>query len=179
MGAGLAPLTFVFLSRILFIGRFILRFRWLFVLLVFVGLAQAQLLDMSEMSESYMVENKIHKVKVEGTVHMDDRAVLSRIGIRDGQSYSPTALTEKVQSSVTSLYKSGLFDDVTAWIDYVGDGTDVDLIFKIKELPALDTAVFEGPDEVSEEDLKLKSRRKQEYGDLHCPRGRKGQGAPV
>ena len=158
MGAGLAPLTFVFLSRILFIGRFILRFRWLFVLLVFVGLAQAQLLDMSEMSESYMVENKIHKVKVEGTVHMDDRAVLSRIGIRDGQSYSPTALTEKVQSSVTSLYKSGLFDDVTAWIDYVGDGTDVDLIFKIKELPALDTAVFEGPDEVSEEDLKLKTR---------------------
>ena len=128
--AGLSPLTFVFLSRILFIGRFILLFRSLFVLFVFVALSWGQLLDMSEMSDSYMVENKIHKVKVEGTVHMDDRAVLSRIGIRDGQSYSPTALTEKVQSSVTSLYKSGLFDDVTAWIDYVGEGTDVDLIFK-------------------------------------------------
>lgn len=123
-----------------------------------VGLAQAQLLDMSEMSESYMVENKIHKVKVEGTVHMDERSVLSRIGIRDGQSYSPTGLTEKVQSSVTSLYESGLFDDVTAWIDYVGDGSDVDLIFKIKELPALDTAVLDGCDEVSEEDLRLKIR---------------------
>lgn len=91
-------------------------------------------------------------------VHMDERSVLSRIGIRDGQSYSPTGLTEKVQSSVTSLYESGLFDDVTAWIDYVGEGSDVDLIFKIKELPALDTAVLDGCDEVSEEDLRLKIR---------------------
>ncbi len=113
---------------------------------------------MSEMSDSYMVENRVNKVKVEGTVHMDPRSVLSRVGIKDGQSYSPTGLTEKVQSSVTSLYESGLFDDVTAWIDYVGDGSDVELIFKIKELPALDTAVLEGCDEVSEEDLRLKIR---------------------
>jgi len=130
----------------------------LYLVLFVVGFAQAQLLDMSEMSESYMVENKINKVRVEGTVHMDQRSVLSRIGIRDGQSFSPTGLTEKVQASVTSLYESGLFDDVTAWIDYVGDGSDVDLIFKIKELPALDTAVLDGCDEVSEEDLRLKIR---------------------
>ena len=142
----------------MFIGRFILQSRLLFVLLMVVGFAQAQLLDMSEMSESYMSENKINKVKVEGMVHMDERSVLSRIGIRDGQSYSPSALSEKVQSSVTALYESGLFDDVTAWVDYVGEGTDVDLIFKIKELPALDTAIIDGADEVSEEDLRLKIR---------------------
>ncbi len=130
----------------------------LFAVVLLVGYAQAQLLDMSEMSDSYTVENKINKVKVEGTVHMDPRAVLSRVGIRDGQSYSPNALTEKVQSSVSSLYESGLFDDVTAWIDYVGEGTDVELIFKVKELPALDTTVFEGCDDVSEEDLRLKLR---------------------
>lgn len=140
------------------IGRFILRSRLLFILLMFVAFAQAQLLDMSEMSESYMAENKVNKVKVEGTLHMDERSVLSRIGIRDGQSYSPSALTEKVQSSVTSLYESGLFDDVTAWIDYVGDGSDVELIFKIKELPALDTAVIDGCDEITEDDLRLKIR---------------------
>lgn len=110
--------------------------RLLFAIVVLVGFAQAQLLDMSEMSESYMAENAVTKVKVEGTVHMDPRAVISRVGVKEGQSYSPSALSDKVQSSVTSLYESGLFDDVSAWIDYVGDGTDVELIFKIKELPA-------------------------------------------
>ena len=124
----------------------------------FVGIVNAQLLDMSQMSQNYMAENRINKVKVEGNVHMDQRSVLSRIGIRDGQSYTPTALTEKVQGAVTSLYESGLFDDVTAWVDYLDEGTDVDLIFKIKELPALDTAILDGCDEISEEDLRLKLR---------------------
>ena len=105
-----------------------------------------------------MAENKINQVKVEGNRNMDQRSVLSRIGIRAGQSYSPTALTDKVQKAVTGLYESGLFDDVTAWIDYLDNGTDVDLIFKIKELPALDTAILDGCDEISEEDLRLKIR---------------------
>lgn len=113
---------------------------------------------MSQMSTNYMAENTIRKVKVEGYVHMDERSILSRIGIRDGQSYAPSALTDKVQGAVTALYESGLFDDVTAWVDYVDDGSTVDLIFKIKELPALDTAIIDGADEVSEEDLRLKLR---------------------
>ena len=105
-----------------------------------------------------MAENKVRKVMVDGTENMDERSVLSRVSVRDGQTYSPAALSEKIQSSVTNLYNSGLFDDVTAWIDYVDDGTDVDVIFKIKELPALDTAYFDGCDEVAEEDLRLKLR---------------------
>ncbi len=110
------------------------------------------------MSPEFMVENKIHQVRVEGNMHMDERSVLSRIGVRSGQLYTPSALSEKVQGAVTALYESGLFDDVTAWIDYVNEGTDVDLIFKIKELPALDTAILDGCDEISEEDLRLKLR---------------------
>jgi len=120
-------------------------------------MSNAQLLDMSQISDKYMVENKINKIRVEGTHHMDDRSVLGRIGIRTGQSYSPTSLSEKVQNSVSTLYASGLFDDVTAWVDYVGDdGSYVDLVFKVKELPALDTAILDGCDEVSEDDLRLK-----------------------
>ena len=120
-------------------------------------MSNAQLLDMSQISDKYMVENKINKIHVEGTHHMDERSVLGRIGIRPGQSYSPTSLSEKVQNSVSTLYASGLFDDVTAWVDYVGDdGSNVDLVFKVKELPALDTAILDGCDEVSEDDLRLK-----------------------
>ena len=84
--------NFVFFDLI---GRFILRLRVVFLLLFFVGLASAQLLDMSQMSADYMAENKVHKVRVEGNQHMDERAVLSRIGIRDGQSYSPAACPKK------------------------------------------------------------------------------------
>ena len=105
-----------------------------------------------------MAENKVRKVMVDGTENMDERSVLSRIGIRDGQTYTPAALSEKIQTSVINLYNSGLFDDVTAWIDYVDEGTDVDVIFKIKELPALDSAYFDGCDEISEDDLRLKLR---------------------
>ena len=50
------------------------------------------------------------------------------------------------------------FDDVSAWVDYIDNSTEVDLIFKIKELPALDTAVLDGNDEISEDDLRLKMR---------------------
>ena len=159
---GLDSLFFVFLGRILsffdWIGRFILRCRLIFLLLFFVGFASAQLLDLSQMPGNYMAENKVRKVRVEGNQHMDERDILSRIGVRGGESYSPVALSERVQGAVTSLYESGLFDDVTAWVDYVDEGSDVDLIFKIKELPALDTAIIDGCDEVPEEDLRLKIR---------------------
>ncbi|WP_290957397.1 POTRA domain-containing protein [Fibrobacter sp.] len=127
----------------------------IFLILAIVSVTRAQLL---EVSDSFMAENKVRKVMVDGTENMDERSVLGRVNIRDGQTYSPTALSEKIQASVLSLYNSGLFDDVTAWIDYVDDGTDVDVIFKIKELPALDTAYFDGCDEISEEDLRLKLR---------------------
>ena len=141
----------------LHIGRFILL-RLLFLLLVLIGVSEAQLLDMSQMSTDYMAENTVRKVRVEGNMNMDERAVISRIGIRDGQSYSPTALSDRVQGAVTALYGSGLFDDVSAWIDYLDSANAVDLVFKIKELPALDTAVFDGCDEVSEDDLRMKIR---------------------
>ncbi|MCF0217078.1 MAG: BamA/TamA family outer membrane protein [Fibrobacteraceae bacterium] len=137
------------------IGRFILRFRLIFAVLALVGLAQAQMLDVSD---NFMVENKIHKIRVEGNLNMDERSVRSRIGIRDGQSYAPSALSDKVQKAVVSLYESGLFDDVSVWMDYVGDGSEVDLIFRIKELPALDTAIIDGCDDIAEEDLRMKLR---------------------
>ena len=137
------------------IGRFILRLRLIFLILAIVSVTRAQLL---EVSDSFMAENRVRKVMVDGTENMDERAVLGRVSIRDGQTFTPAALSEKIQASVLNLYNSEQYDDVTAWIEYVGDGTDVDVIFKIKELPALDTVLFDGCDEISEEDLRLKLR---------------------
>ena len=51
-------------------------------------MSNAQLLDMSQISDKYMVENKINKIRVEGTHHMDERSVLGRIGLGDGAGRS-------------------------------------------------------------------------------------------
>lgn len=88
---------------------------------------------------------------------MDERSVLSRVSVRDGQSFSPMVLSDKIKSSVSSLYESGYFDDVSAWVDYTGTPNELDLIFRVKELPALDTIEFEGYDEIAVEDLMLKT----------------------
>ena len=121
--------------------------------MIFLSVSNAQLLDVSEQAS---IENTIRQVSVEGHVNMDERSILSRVSVRTGQSLSPMALSEKVQSSVSALYESGFFDDVSAWIEYTGEANDVNLWFRVKELPALDTVLIEGNDEISIEDLNLK-----------------------
>jgi outer membrane protein insertion porin family len=93
---------------------------------------------------------------VEGNVNMDSRSVLSRLLVKPNTDYHPTQLAEKVQSSVSALYESGYFDDVSAWADYTEVPGELDLVFKVSELPALDTFDIEGNDEVSIEDLRPK-----------------------
>ena len=141
------------------IGRFTLHCRLIFLVLFLVGVASAQLLDLSQMPGNYMTENKVRRIRVEGDLYSDQANVLNRIGLRDGQSYPPAVLSEKIQTAVTELYESGFFEDVTVWVDYVDESSDVELIFKVKERPTLDsTIVIDGCDEVSEEDLRLKIR---------------------
>ncbi|MFA6836093.1 MAG: POTRA domain-containing protein [Fibrobacteraceae bacterium] len=112
----------------------------------------AQLLDVPD---DFTKETTVRHVRAEGTVNMDERSVLNRVSVRDGQAFPPSVFAEKVQKSVSSLYETGYFDDVTAWVDYLNDGK-VDLIFRVVELPALDTVLLEGYDEISEDDLRLK-----------------------
>ena len=114
----------------------------------------AQLLDVPE---EYTTPTTVRHVRAEGLINMDERSVLSRVSVRDGQVLPPSAFTEKVQKSVSDLFETGYFDDVTAWVDYQpGNENKVDLVFRVVELPALDTIFIEGCDEISEEDVRLK-----------------------
>ena len=54
-------------------------------------------------SEEFMLENRVRLVRVEGIVNMDERSVLSRVSVRDGQSFSPMVLSDKIKSSVSSF----------------------------------------------------------------------------
>ena len=96
-----------------FIGRSILRSRSLLFVLALVGMSNAQLLDMSQISDKYMVENKINKIHVEGTHHMDERSVLGRIGIRTGQSFSPSTLFLALAGSRNLVNLCELFEDAS------------------------------------------------------------------
>lgn len=115
--------------------------------------SQAQLADASATS---LDENRVREIRVEGNVNMDSRSVLSRLTVKAGTSYHPTVLAEKVQTSVSALYESGFFDDVSALADYTDVPGELDLIFRVSELPALDTFDIEGNDEISVEDLRPK-----------------------
>lgn len=134
-------------------GRIVLLTRVFSLICLLTAAVFAQLL---EPSDEFLSENRIRMVRVEGLVNMDARSVLSRVSVRDGQRFSPMILSDKIQASVNSLYESGYFDDVSAWADYTENPNELDIIFKVKELPALDTIEFVGCDEITDEDLMLK-----------------------
>jgi len=81
----------------------------------------------------------------------------SRISLKENVKYSPSALAEQVKKSIESLYETGKFDDVRAYARY-GENGDVDLVFEVSEQPALDTLLIEGNDDVTEDELRLKTR---------------------
>lgn len=145
---------FVFFGLSLFlVGRCSLILRILILLLLSLSAVQAQFADATAMS---MEENHVRNIRVEGTINMDERSVLSRLSIKPNTSYAPSVLSEKVQGSVNALYESGYFDDVSAWVDYTGKPGELDMVFRISELPALDTFDLEGNDEVTSDDLRPK-----------------------
>ena len=104
-------------------------FRVIVFLLVLVAFPMAQLLDVPE---EFTTPTTVRHVRAEGLVNMDERSVLSRVSVRDGQAFQPSALTEKVQKSVSDLFETGFFDVVSAWIDYQPcNEYIVDLVFRV------------------------------------------------
>lgn len=132
-----------------------MRLYWFSILFLWCGIASAQLLD--DVANSALETVRIRTLRFEGLQNVDESSVRSRIHLDAGQSLTPATLTTKVKASVTSLHESGLFDDVTAWYDYSKDRVDeLDVVFRLAELPALDTFAIEGNDAVTSEDLSAK-----------------------
>ena len=116
--------------------------------------AFAQFADMPlNSSES----NEVGSISIEGVLYTDPLSLKSRISVKENTRYSPSILSEQVKKSVESLYETGMFSDVKALAQY-GENGEVNLIFEIAEQPALDTLLIEGNDDITEEDLRLKTR---------------------
>ncbi|GHV12344.1 hypothetical protein AGMMS49938_04700 [Fibrobacterales bacterium] len=135
------------------------------LLLCLLGLAFSQFVDRAS---GEMEQNRIRRVLVEGNVYTEPASVISRISIKENSSYPPATLSELVRKSIESVYETGLFDDVQVSAEYVEDSDPamqanpdpnaMDIIFTVAEHPALDTLIIEGNDEMTEDDLRLKTR---------------------
>jgi outer membrane protein insertion porin family len=133
----------------------LMRLSWLILVVSLCGVASAQFVE--DVANSALETSKIRAVRYEGLLNVDESAVRSRVQLDVGQALTPANLAGKVKASVTSLYESGLFDDVTAWYDYSQERQDeLDVVFRFVELPALDTFSIEGNDVVTAEDLQTK-----------------------
>ncbi len=82
-------------------------------------------------------------IQVEGSQRVEAETVLSYISLQAGRPYDP----ELVDESLKSLFKSGLFADVT--IQKSGDG----ILITVVENPIVNRIIFEGNNQVEEEDL--------------------------
>ncbi|MCL2283597.1 MAG: BamA/TamA family outer membrane protein [Fibromonadales bacterium] len=102
-------------------------------------------------------DNRVGTISIEGAIYTSPSTVKPRIYLKENTSYSPSLLAEQVKKSIESLYETGMFDDVQVSARY-GENGEVDLIFAVVEQPALDTLLIEGNDDVTEDELRLKTR---------------------
>lgn len=129
-----------------------MRLSWFLIVFSLCGVASAQFLE--DVANSALETSKVRAVRYEGLENVDESAIRSRVQLDGGMTLTPATLAGKVKTSVAALYESGLFDDVSAWYDYSTDRMDeLDVVFRLVELPALDTFAIEGNDEINTDDL--------------------------
>jgi len=123
--------------------------------LVFSSIAAfAQFTDMPLRASE---NNRVNSISIDGILYTSQSSLMSRISVKENASYPPSILAEQVKKSIESLYETGMFDDVKVSAIY-GESGNVDLVFEIKEQPALDTLIIKGNDDLTEDELRLKTR---------------------
>jgi outer membrane protein insertion porin family len=101
--------------------------------------------------------NRVGSISIEGILNTNQFTLMSRISLKENTEYPPSVLAEQVKKSIESLYETGMFDDIKASAVY-GENGLVDLIFAVVEQPALDTLIIKGNDDLTTDELKLKTR---------------------
>ncbi len=92
---------------------------------------------------------RVGNVRVEGTRRIEEAAVLSNIGLRRGDTLTP----EKVRRDLKSVWDTGFFQDVVVRTSD-GEGNTVDLLFVVKEKPAIRELRIVGNKKIDEDDIR-------------------------
>jgi len=111
----------------------------------------------ADMPLSSSENNRVGSISIDGVLYTNQSTLMSRISLKENTMYSPSVLAEQVKKSIESLYETGMFDDIKVSAVY-GESGNVDLIFAVTEQPALDTLIIEGNDDLTGDELRLKTR---------------------
>jgi len=123
-------------------------------LIFLCAVAFAQFVDMPMSSTE---SNRVGNISIEGTLYTEPASLRSRIALKENTQYLPSVLAEQVKKSMEALYETGMFGDIKAFARY-GENGNIDFVFRVSEQPALDTLLIEGNDDVTEDELRLKTR---------------------
>ena len=99
----------------------------------------------------------IASISPEGNKRIDSGAILRKIKTKPGDTYSQAALRDDLKS----IYSMGYFNDVQIDVSDTKKGKKV--VFKIIEKPVIKSVLFEGTDELKEEDIKEVANIKEHF----------------
>ncbi len=100
---------------------------------------------------------RIASIAPEGNTRIDSGAILRKITTKTGDTYDPTAL----RNDLKSIYKMGYFNDVQIDVSDTPKGKKV--TFRVIEKPVIQSVIFEGVDELKEEDIKDAANIKEHF----------------
>ncbi len=92
-------------------------------------------------------EATISKVSIEGQRKLEKDAILARIKSKEGSPFSKDQVSEDVQQ----LFKLGYFNDIE--VHKTTTGNNVELTYKVVEKPSISEIVYQGNNEIKDEDL--------------------------
>lgn len=93
-------------------------------------------------------KSRISKISVQGNRKIETDAILQKIQSKVGQKLE----SEKVQDDVKAIFKLGYFYNIEVSKTNAADG--VQLLFQVTEKPSIVEIVYNGNDELSDDDLK-------------------------
>ncbi len=100
---------------------------------------------------------RISSIAPEGNSRIDSGAILRKIKTKAGDAYDPAALRQDLKS----IYKMGYFNDVQIDVQDTANGKKI--IFRVVEKPVIQSVIFEGIDELKEEDVKEAANIKEHF----------------
>lgn len=121
------------------------------------GLPQALSKIAAEMKNHLERESRIASIAPEGNQRIDSGAILSKILTKVGDPYSQTGL----RNDLKEIFKMGFFNDVQIDIKDSAQGKKV--VFRVIEKPVINTIVYEGINELKEDDVKAAANIKEHF----------------
>jgi len=92
-------------------------------------------------------ENRIQHIEIEGNRHIERQAIVGKLSIQVGDKFS----NQQVRQQIQEIYSMGFFEEVDVSTQLATDGVLV--TFRVKEKPFTVEVVYDGNDELSDENL--------------------------